>query len=214
MSPVEDLTRRWAAAWARTRCVELGEVAGWPKVYVAAASRATEIVCAEPDRATWLSLVGQVKDDPTAMLSVVSHLREEYVVPPGARLDRDDETLMVLRHEAQLLSSAVDLTGFDVDRVDDGDRLTVRLVAEGRVVTEGTLGMVGRDAGYDMVETLPAYRRRGLAGWVMTELGRAATERGAGTGLLVATAEGAGLYRSLGWTEVAPMRSVRGEARG
>ncbi len=214
MSPVEDLTRRWAAAWARTRCVELGEVAGWPKVYVAAASRATEIVCAEPGRATWLALVGQVKDDPTAMLSVVSHLREEYAVPPGVRIDRDDETLMALRHEARPLSTAVDLTGFDVDRVDDGDRLTVRLVAEGRVVTEGTLGVVGRDAGYDMVETLPAYRRRGLAGWVMTELGRAATERGARTGLLVATAEGAGLYRSLGWTEVAPMRSVRGEARG
>lgn len=210
MSPVEDLSRRWVAAWAHTRGLEVGEVAGWPKVYVAAASRATEIVCAEPEKATWATLLDQVRSDPSAMLSVLSHTRDEYDVPPGVRVDRDDETLMVLRPENRGQERDVDLDGLDVDHERDGDRITIRLVAEERVVAEGTVGLLGPDAAYDMVETLPAHRRRGLASWVMTELDRAAAQRGADTGLLVATEEGAALYRSCGWMEVVPMRSVTG----
>ncbi|MGI9157894.1 MAG: GNAT family N-acetyltransferase [Marmoricola sp.] len=210
MSPVENLTRRWVAAWAHTRGLEVGEVAGWPKVYVASASRATEIVCADPDGATWAALLDQVRDDPSAMLSVVSRLRDEYDVPPDVRIDRDDETLMVLHPETRRWERDVDLDGLDVDHERDGDRITIRLVAEERVVAEGTVGLLGPDAAYDMVETLLACRRRGLASWVMTELGRAAAQRGASTGLLAATEDGAALYRSLGWVDVAPVRSVTG----
>ncbi|MEP6817331.1 MAG: GNAT family N-acetyltransferase [Marmoricola sp.] len=217
-TPIEELTRRWAAAWTHTRRVLAGEVAGWPLVYVGSASRTTEIVCAEPDHDTWESLLGQIAGDRGAMLTLVAHRPEVYVgeLPPGVRIDRDDETLMLLHHEnvVQPPPREAEVTGYYVDVEDDGDRVTVRLVREGRVAAEGTVGILGKDAVYDMVETLPAFRRRGLASAVMTELARAAADRGTSTGLLAATTEGAGLYRSLGWADVAPMRSLMGTAGG
>ena len=208
----EELTRRWVAAWAHTRRQALGEVAGWPLVYVGSASRTTEIVCAEPDRDTWATLLSRVAGQPAAMLSVVSARPERYVadLPAGIRVDRDDETLMLLHQGTVMAPLEVDVRSYDVDREDDGDRLTIRLVTDGRVAAEGTAGLLGQDAAFDMVETTPAYRHRGLASWVMHELSRTMTARGAGTGLLVATAEGAGLYRGLGWADVAPSRSLRG----
>ena len=209
---VEQLTRRWVAAWANLRRLELGEVAGWPLVYVGSASRTTEIVCAEPDPGTWSALLGRVAAQPAAMLSVVSSHPETYVadLPGGLRLDRDDETLMLLDHSTVLRSSQVDVGRFHVDRDADADRLTLRLVSEGRVAAEGTAGLLGHDAVYDMVETSPKFRRQGLAGWVMCELSREMVTRGATTGLLAATPEGGRLYRRLGWTDVAPMRSLVG----
>lgn len=212
--PVEHLTRRWVAAWAQVRALEVGDVAGWPVVHVAAASRATEIVCAEPDRATWATLLEQIAGEPTAMLSVISLRPEVYLadLPPGVRVDRDDETLMWHDRTRETVVGAVDVTGYAIERDDDGERVTIRLVTDDRVAAEGTAGLLGRDAVYDMVETTPAFRRRGLGGWLMTELGRTMADRGARTGLLVATAEGARLYRSLGWRDVAPVRSVMGES--
>lgn len=216
MLTVEDLTRRWAAAWASTRGAEVGEVAGWPKVYVGSASRTTEIVCADPDRATWATLLEQVVGEPTAMLSVVSAHPGSYVadLPAGVRVDRDDETLMALRPGSAVASREVDVTAFAVDREEDDHRVVLRLVTDGRVAAEGTAGILGRDAVYDLVETTPAFRRRGLAGWVMTDLQRSMGARGASTGLLVATTDGAGLYRGLGWADIAPILSLRGTADG
>jgi hypothetical protein len=213
---VEQLTRRWVAAWADLRRLEVGKVAGWPLVHVGSVSRATEIVCAEPDARTWAALLEEVVGSRTAMLSVVAAHPESYVahLPAGVRVDRDDETLMLHDHSTVPGSSEVDVSGYRVDRDGDADRLTIRLVREGRVAAEGTAGILGRDAVYDMVETTPAFRRQGLAGWVVRELSREMVVRGASTGLLVATADGARLYRGLGWTDVAPMRSLMGAADG
>ncbi|MDQ6641130.1 MAG: hypothetical protein M3Y66_01360, partial [Actinomycetota bacterium] len=206
--------RRWAAAWARVRDIGTGEVAGWPLLYVESASRATEIVCAEPDRSTWVALLRHVAGDPVAMLTAASVKPQQYVaeLPEGVRVDRDDESLMMLDHGGgpERRIGEVDVTGFDIDPDDQGDKMTIRLVRDGRVAAEGSVGLHGADAAYDMVETARMFRRHGLASWVMIELSRVATARGVSTGLLVATAEGAGLYRSLGWTHVAPMRSVMG----
>ena len=185
-------------------------------VYVGSASRATEIVCADPDQGTWATLLEHVSSDPTAMLTVVSRRPERYAadLPPGVRVDRDDETLMSLRAVTPVAPRRIEPTGYDLDREDDGERVTIRLVSDGRVAAEGTAGLLADGAVYDMVETTPGFRRRGLAGWVMTELGRTMAERGATTALLVATAEGRALYRSLGWVDVAPVRSLVGTAAG
>lgn len=212
---IEALTRRWAAGWAHTRGLETGEVAGWPLLYVGSASRATEIVCAEPDEGTWTALLERLVGEPGTMLSVVSVRPGRYLekLPAGVRVDRDDQTLMLRRHGTfgRPSPQVVDVTEYRIDREDDGDRTRIQLVSGDRVAAEGTVGLFGRDCVYDMVETTPGFRRRGLAGWVMNELAREVTRRGATTGLLAATAEGAGLYRTLGWSDVALIRSLRGE---
>lgn len=223
---LEDVTRRWVAGWARARDVGTGVVAGWPIVHVRAASRAFELVCAEPDTDAWETLLDDIAGDRTAMLTLVSATPDRYLadLPHGVRVDRDEEVLMVLpptfnspgidENHLHTLGTArtslPDLTPYDVERDLTDDRVTVRLTVDHSVAAEGTAAVVGADAVFDRIETIPAHQRRGLGTWVMAELGRLAVERGATTGLLVASTDGAALYQQLGWTELAPVRSLRG----
>jgi len=70
---------------------------------------------------------------------------------------------------------------------------------DGLVVSSARLA---RWSGYgivDQVETIPRFRRHGLATVVMTMLSNWAVSNGVHTGLLSATEHGATLYRRLGW---------------
>lgn len=70
------------------------------------------------------------------------------------------------------------------------------------LAAKGHLALSGdgaADAVADRIFTVPAHRRRGLGSVVMAALTEAARERGARTGLLVASAEGRRLYERLGW---------------
>jgi GNAT superfamily N-acetyltransferase len=211
MDPVlDDVTRRWVAGWAHACGVGTGEVAGWPIVHVRSVSRAFELVCADPDPATWELLLDDIAGDRTAMLTLASADPAPYLenLPVAVRVDRDDEALMVL---APLRSRVVpDVPGYAVQR-DSADRLlTLRLTRDGQVAAEGTAGVLGGDAVFDRIETTPAFRRRGLATWVMAELTQWAESMRATTGLLAASPAGAALYRGLGWREVASLRSLTG----
>lgn len=76
------------------------------------------------------------------------------------------------------------------------------VVAEGQVVQERGLAVfVG-------IKVDPAHRRLGLGRAVMGALTVMAQDRGANHGALVATQEGAALYRSLGWKDHAPYISA------
>ncbi|MEV6283130.1 GNAT family N-acetyltransferase [Kribbella sp. NPDC051770] len=74
--------------------------------------------------------------------------------------------------------------------------------------TEAARGMAAitnLDAVMHDIHTDPAYRRQGLGSIVMGALAERARERGATTGLLMATVDGAALYRRLGWVPQATM---------
>jgi GNAT superfamily N-acetyltransferase len=72
------------------------------------------------------------------------------------------------------------------------------------------VGVLGSDAVFDRVETSPAHRRRGLGHHVMGALTGWAVDQGATEGLLAASADGAGLYTSLGWDASLAMWSLMG----
>jgi GNAT superfamily N-acetyltransferase len=128
-------------------------------------------------------------------------------LPPGLRVDRDDELFMT----STLAPSRVEVPGGFVARwFVDGPRAVYSLDAEERVAAEGTVGVLGTDAVFDGVETSPGHRRRGLGRHVMSALTTWAVDHGANTGLLAASADGAGLYRSLGWEAALEMWSLMG----
>lgn len=79
------------------------------------------------------------------------------------------------------------------------------LTADRTVAARGMAAVVGSDAVMHDIQTDPAHRRRGLGSVVMGALGRRASERGARTGLLMATTDGFHLYRQLGWLPEATM---------
>ncbi|WP_433165305.1 GNAT family N-acetyltransferase [Kribbella sp. CA-247076] len=87
----------------------------------------------------------------------------------------------------------------------------VRVVgAHGGVAARGMVAVTGDVAVMHDIQTEPAYRRRGLGSVVMGVLSRRAVERGASTGLLMATADGEQLYRRLGWLREATMVTAKG----
>ncbi len=71
--------------------------------------------------------------------------------------------------------------------------------ADGTPAAWAHLARAGAVGVVDRVETAPEHRRRGLGSAVMRALGRHAVESGMATGVLVATKDGCGLYRALGW---------------
>lgn len=89
-----------------------------------------------------------------------------------------------------------------VAEVVTGDGEPRTLAAKGHLALSGE---GGADAVADRIFTVPAYRRRGLGSVVMAALTTAARERGARSGLLVASAEGRRLYERLGWRVEAEM---------
>jgi GNAT superfamily N-acetyltransferase len=84
------------------------------------------------------------------------------------------------------------------------------LAADGTVAARGMVSIVDNDAVMHDIQTDLAHRRRGLGSVVMGALSRRAIERGAESGLLMATAEGGHLYRKLGWLPEATMVTAKG----
>src|SRR3954454_6930991 len=95
----------------------------------------------------------------------------------------------------------------------DGPLEYARVRVDGVVAAHGMAAIVGDDAVIHDIQTEPAYRRRGLGTVVMGALAARAVERGARTGLLMATTDGFGLYRRLGWVPEATMVTASGRAR-
>ncbi|GAB2677880.1 GNAT family N-acetyltransferase [Kribbella swartbergensis] len=105
-------------------------------------------------------------------------------------------------------------TSYELEISSEGPLEYVRiLAADGSVAARGMAAIVGTDAVMHDIQTDPAHRRRGLGSVVMGALARRAAERGAETGLLMASAEGVHLYRTLGWLSEATMVTARGSRR-
>jgi len=205
-----DLVMRWVAAWAHVRGLRVEQVDGWPLVHVRGPSRETEIVCVDPGRAAFEQLAQHTAHDPRRMLTVFGRDLAEYLatpLPPGLRIERDDEVFMT----TTLAPSPASLPDGFAARWDvDGPRATYSLDDGARIAAEGIAGVLGTDAVFDSIETLPAHRRRGLGRHVMSVLTTWAVNQGATTGLLAASTDGAGLYTALGWEPMLAMWSLMG----
>lgn len=102
-------------------------------------------------------------------------------------------------------------SSYQLELTSDGPLEYVRiLAADGTVAARGMVSIVDNDAVMHDIQTDPAHRRRGLGSVVMGVLSRRAIERGAESGLLMATAEGVHLYRKLGWLPEATMVTAKG----
>lgn len=80
--------------------------------------------------------------------------------------------------------------------------------ASGAMAATGRITIDNGTAVFDRIETSELHRRKGLASVIMLALDRIATEAGASERLLIATAEGATLYKRLGWQHIAPFSTA------
>jgi GNAT superfamily N-acetyltransferase len=142
---------------------------------------------------TWIKLAG----DPT-------HLRAS--LPPEWEL-ADTGYLMTTTFRAA--SDTTPPAPYTARLRTSGDVVTaVVLDPEGQVAASGRLATADVFGIVDQVETAPAHRRRGLGSVVLRALASHAVRLGADTGVLVATDDGHGLYRALGWTVRTPIAAA------
>lgn len=140
---------------------------------------------------TWLTVTTQHGDE------VARRLAEA-----GAEPFEEQKTLMSIELRDHPLASA------EVETV--GPLEYVKVVVDGVVAAAGVVAIVGSDAVMHDIHTDPAFRRRGLGSVVMGTLAARARDRGARTGLLMATTDGYHLYRKLGWSAEATMVTASG----
>ncbi|MDG4827522.1 GNAT family N-acetyltransferase [Asanoa sp. WMMD1127] len=204
MPDLRDLVIRWLRGWRvaralpaaeevdgglRVRCMQPGRDVEYVALDPALLPRLADLVVGE-DAVTWLTVA---TTDPAAVVAAV-----------------EAAGLVVLKSSEQLMTADLDGRPPSVPApyrlaVDVDDRVVTATVRDesGQVAARGTMGLAGRDAIADRIETAPAHRRKGLASVVMGALAASAVEQGADRGVLIASEEGQWLYASLGWQPVA-----------
>jgi GNAT superfamily N-acetyltransferase len=208
------MMRRWLEGWRLCRGLE--PVIEYDDAYAAVLrlpGRERELFTRTDDPATVDRLAQQLPVD--TWLTVTTRVDDrvvEQLLAAGAKPFEEPKTLMSidLREHPQPINDAYQLT-----RSADGPLEYVRLLAsDGTVAAHGMTAIVGADAVMHDIQTDPAHRRRGLGSVVMGALAQRAIERGAETGLLMATTDGLHLYTKLGWTAEATMVNASGARLG
>jgi GNAT superfamily N-acetyltransferase len=207
---MDELLRRWQYAWglcrglppAIDRRTALDVTLGLPdrdrELFALpgttpAAPLIDEVLHAT--RPTWLTVTTHEPDQAAAELRST-----------GLHLFPEQKLLMTIDLRVHPTST----TQYDVQTATEGSLERVRLAAAGDdEAARGMMAVAGDDAVMHDIHTNPAYRRQGLGSVVMSVLAERALERGATTGLLMATVEGAALYRRLGWVPQATMLTAR-----
>lgn len=200
-----DLVRRWLEGWRLCRGLE--PVIEYDDTFVAVLrlpGRERELFARTDDvdrfaprvtANTWLTVTTQDGDEIARRFT-------------AAGLEPFDEQKKLMSME--LRNHPQPTTDYDVELSTDGPLEYVRLLADGAVAARGMAAVVGTDAVMHDIQTDPAHRRRGLGSVVMGALSLRTLERGARTGLLMATTDGFHLYRKLGWLPEATMVTASG----
>ncbi|NRG39333.1 GNAT family N-acetyltransferase [Rathayibacter sp. VKM Ac-2835] len=207
MTVTPELVDRWVAGWCTSRGMLARRDGDGRLVEVAAETRSREYVIAEPSLPELHRLAAAVTT-PDVWLTIVGDLDERgRDAVAGLDAVTSDERMMTTRLRTSARPPQV--------RIEENGRVAhARIEVEGEIAARGQAALSGGDVVFDRIETTPRFRRRGLGGLVMTGLSAWAAENGATTGLLMASVGGRALYTSLGWTEVAPIVTLRGRTGG
>ncbi|WP_432886855.1 GNAT family N-acetyltransferase [Kribbella sp. CA-245084] len=202
-----DIVRRWLEGWRLCRGLE--PVIEYDDAYAAVLrmpGRERELFARSDDAGTVDRLAAELTPD--TWLTVTTQTGNEIarrLAAAGARPFEEQKTLMSINlHEHPPATAEFE---------SDGSLEYARVLIDGAVAAHGMVAIVGDDAVMHDIQTDPACRRRGLGSIVMGALSRRALERGASTGLLMATTAGFHLYRTLGWLPEATMVTASGDAR-
>ncbi|GAA2821997.1 GNAT family N-acetyltransferase [Kribbella solani] len=194
-----DLMRRWLAGWRL--CRGLPPVIEYDDAYAAVLAlpgRERELFARDDDPAVVDRLAKHLPPD--HWLTITTHHGDDIasqLAAAGVRPFDEHKTLMSIDLTAHPQRTAADES--------DGPLEYVRVYVDGIVAAHGMMAIVGTDAIMHDIQTEAAYRRRGLGNVVMGALAARALDRGARTGILMATTDGFHLYRKLGWQAEATM---------
>ncbi|MFD7154040.1 GNAT family N-acetyltransferase [Kribbella sp. NPDC059898] len=209
------MMRRWLEGWRLCRGLE--PVIEYPDAYAAVLrlpGRERELFTRTDDAATVDRLASSLPED--TWLTVTTQTGDQVatqLLAAGTHPFPEHKTLMSIDLHRHPQPQVAD--DYRLELTTDGALEYVRVVDRGGVVAaRGMVAVVRVDAVMHDIQTDPAHRRRGLGSVVMGALAGRAIERGARTGLLMATTDGFHLYRKLGWAAEATMVTASGARLG
>ncbi|MDQ3155361.1 MAG: GNAT family N-acetyltransferase [Actinomycetota bacterium] len=205
---MKNLAMRWLEGWSAATGHPWTDESGLVRIEALMASRRFEYLLIEPNDEEFGNITALIGGDSRDVFTVFTNKPAHYLVPhSGLVVDRDDEALMTL---SLSLAEALVPEGFELHWEDQGDRVSLQIVHRDELAAGGTLALVGHDAIFDRIETMPRYQRRGLGRFVMSALTNWAIDHGADLGILAASADGQALYATLGWHTECAMLMFRG----
>lgn len=199
---------RWLAGWSAATGHPWTDLDGVVRIETLVESRRIEYLLVEPSQVALDDITTRIGGDRRDVVTIFTGRPADYLVPQaGLTIDRDDEALMV----SSLSTQSPRLPDeFETLWEHQGERITLSVLRGDELVAAGNVAVVGHDAIFDRIETMPRFRRRGLGRSVMQLLGDRAVARGARTGILAASADGQRLYDQLGWQHECAMLMFRG----
>lgn len=210
MGGMDDLLRRWELGWGRCRGLTAPAERGVAlEVVLGLPGREREVFALDDDAAVVRKLAREVTK--AAWLTVTTHQPGEVAeLLEDAGLDVFAEQKLLMSIALRDHPDAVAGPEYGVEVRSAGPLEYVRVVdREDKLAARGMMAIVGSDAVMHDIHTEPDHRRRGLGSVVMAALSKRAIQRQARTGLLMATTEGAHLYRKLGWSSEATMLTAK-----
>jgi ribosomal protein S18 acetylase RimI-like enzyme len=202
-----ELIASWVAGWALSRDTvdPTPYGTGW-RVQVDRPGHVARVVLPDVDPSS-VQAATDAAVPPGTWLKVAAEAVELAPLLPGGWSIGAPEYLL---HTALAASPAAAPAGYRMrwTTVRPGVADLALLDVEDQVAAKGRIAVRAGVAVVDQVVTDPGHRRRGQGSIVMTKLAMHAARSGAATGVLVATEEGLGLYRRLGWSLAAPITAA------
>lgn len=206
---LEELVRRWQRGWSLARgWTDYSENNGIIAVRIGEPDRVVEYVCTDVHLDEALHRLRADRHPPTACrVDVFTHDSTQVQTP----------NLEVLRVLPAMTTTLADhprravAPEYGLEMRCRGEVIEAAVSIGGEVVGSGRMAVVGTTGVADMVWTEVGHRRRGLAGAVMCGLAAAAMDLGAADAVLMASVDGVGLYRELGWVVAADIVVARGK---
>lgn len=205
---MNELAMRWLAGWSAASGHPWTETDGVVRVEALVESRRIEYLLVEPSPNALADITARIAGDSRDVVTIFTTSPATYLVPhQGLTIDRDDEALMT----TPLAPEPAEMPeGYEAHWDDDGSRVNLSIIRGDELAAGGNLAIVGRDAIFDRIETMPKYQRRGLGSVVMRSLTSWAVQHDADTGILAASSDGQRLYGHLGWRTECAMLMLRG----
>ncbi len=200
------VARAWTYGWAVSRHTQTPmERVGYFQIFVGKPDQTTRYVLPHFDQELIQRLVS-TEAGPGSWLKVCAPIDRLSPLLSGGWDIHAPEFLM----SANLIGDDVPaVEGYRVQTENSGALTFVKLItAAGDLAASGQMAVADSFATFDKIVTAEAHRRRGLGRYVMSILSSLSLDSGVKQGVLVATEEGAALYKALGWSLVSPVAAA------
>ncbi|KKI21025.1 MULTISPECIES: GNAT family N-acetyltransferase [unclassified Leucobacter] len=196
---------RWAEGWAACRAKPLERDGDAWLVRVGDEHRDLEFVVEDPSPAEAARLAA-LASGPRRWLTVLGDPEPAAATAlAGLPTVSQVETMMTVRLTAEPHDG-------DAILAEDGDVVRASFEIDGVEAARGIAALAAGSVVLDRISTDERFRRRGLGRRVVAALTGWAMDRGADTGVLIASPAGRRLYLELGWSDLLPVASYAGPA--